>query len=129
MIEDLIKRIQDLGSDADTLRDAAHEACHALDTNVPDGCWDRETVHKHVLETFPSPVEQVSEEVFARAVEWHVCDLMKEEYSPGKWATIAFIETLKNGGISTPIDFWKSAIQRVHSGDKSLAMATRIINL
>lgn len=120
MTKQLVKKIQDLGSDAVTIRDAAHEACHALDTDTPQGHWDRETIHKYMLEKFPNAADQVAAEAFARAVEWHVCQRLGEKYDLKHWAFITYMETLKRGGVRTPINFWEAAIIRTYNSTKSL---------
>ena len=37
----VIKAVRRYGSDVDDLRDAAHEAAHGLQVNLPEGRWDR----------------------------------------------------------------------------------------
>lgn len=127
--QSLVKRVQHLGSDARDVRDAAHEACHALNACVADGQWDRETIHQHVLEECPSASEQVGAEIFARAVEWRVCDFFSVEYDLQHWAGIAFMETLKNMNLNTPIDFWPSAIDTLYDHIRTITMADRILSL
>lgn len=77
-VADVLRAVRDRGSDVEDLRDAAHEACHALEFFVPDGEWDRESIdaycqaaiqkHKARARAFA-----LRSEIFARAVEQVVC--------------------------------------------------------
>lgn len=67
----LIEAIRARGSDARDLRDAAHEAHHALSAKVR-GPWDRENIHKFVIRLRRS--DEILDEMVARAVETIVCE-------------------------------------------------------
>lgn len=96
----LIAAIQARGSDATDLRDAAHEAHHALDAKVR-GKWDRESIHR-AISRLP-PYQQLRAEISARAVEQIVCrDLGVDCDTVEKWAFIAEMEMLKNSRLALP---------------------------
>lgn len=81
--------VRSMGSDTNNVRDAAHEASHALEF----GClrWDRRSVdvaafaprHRSLL---------VSSEIEARAVERIVCEELGLSYEPLVWADICLLE-------------------------------------
>lgn len=76
--QDIIRAIRDRGSDADTLRDAAHEACHALEFSVPEGEWDRDSIDNYAQSAIQKKgrearVFALRSEILARAVEQLVC--------------------------------------------------------
>lgn len=83
-----------MGSDADTVRDAAHESSHALEFGLVS--WDRRSIdvaafapkHRRIL---------VSSEVDARAVERIVCEELGLPYEPMKWANVCLLEQAKLG--------------------------------
>ena len=125
----LITIVQQFGSDAQDVRDAAHEACHAIDCYVPEGDWDRETIHQHVLDKYLSAGEWVAAEVFARAVEWRVCEKLSIPYDLDNWAMISFMETFKNMNLMTPADFWAPAIETVYKRSKSVRLAEEVLHL
>lgn len=76
--QDIIRAVRDRGSDVEDLRDAAHEACHALEFSVPDGEWDRESIDSYcqagILKNRRNARSfALRSEIFARAVEQVVC--------------------------------------------------------
>lgn len=87
-----------------SLRDAAHEAHHALDAKVKRGRWDRETIHRAVMKMGKS--RAVASEIMARAVEQIVCaDLGVDCGTIENWAFISCIEAMK-AGVSMPSSEW-----------------------
>jgi hypothetical protein len=105
----LVSKIRLLGSDARDLRDAAHEAHHALDAGVPHGKWDRETIHRR-LTRGRNPGDLLAAELGARAVEQIVCTRLRVECGEiEKWAAVAWMEALKNSGIQLPEPDWIAA--------------------
>lgn len=83
-----------MGSAADTVRDAAHEASHALEF----GCvrWDRRSVDEAAF----APRNRsllVTSEIDARAVERIVCEELGLTYEPLRWAEICLLEQAKLG--------------------------------
>lgn len=92
--EAVIAAVQARGSDPRNLRDAAHEACHAIGLNLD--CWDRESVHAAIMRLRPS--DRFASEVTARAVEQVVCANFGVAIDGiGRWALITCMESVKNG--------------------------------
>lgn len=107
----IVAAIRSRGSDARDLRDAAHEAHHALRCNLR-GPWERERIHARLMAiTEGSAMLLLQEEIDARAVEWVVCRDFGQEYDADHWAMIAAMESIK-GGMAAPVDFWISSIAR-----------------
>lgn len=93
---DIIAAVRALGSDAGDLRDAAHEAHHALDARVPRGRWDRQTIDRAVFRM--GAKRAAFSEVMARAVEQLVCaDLGVPCDSVEDYAAIAVLEAAGAG--------------------------------
>jgi hypothetical protein len=95
--------IQALGSNATSPRDAAHEACHAMQWGVKKK-WTRDNIHAK------KPRERargVRCEILARAVEQLVCaDLGIDCGTVERWALVCWMEMIKNEGISLPTGDW-----------------------
>ncbi len=134
--EQIIAAIRKRGSDATTLRDAAHEAQHALEC----GCtkpWTRDNVHRAVLRHASKLAgarrnfsEQVALEVRARATEMLVVQAYGEPYNLDEWAATMWWETLKNAQISLPADPWaRDAIARAAKTKSILAWRDKVIQL
>lgn len=108
---DLTLAIQAKGSDATSLRDAAHEAHHALYAGLKPK-WTRDRIHAaimkkaRVLGRRMLNTQLVVMELDARAVEWIVCERFGVEYEPEKWADITWWETIKNMRIELPEEPW-----------------------
>lgn len=72
-VQRIITRVRERGSDARDLRDAAHEACHALDAGARS--WEREDIHAALDAKAKRRRSYLWEaECLARAVEEVVCD-------------------------------------------------------
>jgi len=126
--EAVIAAIRACGSDPRDLRDAVHEACHALDFDVPEGEWDRETIHSAVLEA--ERVDIVIAEMKARAVERVVCERLGQPLEdPDHWLMIAAMEMMKGVQISVSLDAWKAGIEGRLKSRETLAMADQVIGL
>lgn len=101
--ESLIRAIRSKGNDATNLRDAVHEAHHALSAKVV-GPWDRENIHRHVMRMGRG--HAAFDEITARAVEQMVChDFGIDCGSVEKWAHIACMEAIKSN-IAYPSLTW-----------------------
>jgi len=98
----ILRLVRKHGSDADDVRDAAHEASHALQLGIPKGSWDRETIHAAVMKL--SPAERGVTEVLARAVEAEICALCQTPYNQDYFLMLAVIEALKSG-VRLPNEF------------------------
>ena len=95
----IIDAVRKRGSDPRNLRDAAHEAHHALDAKVK-GKWDRENIHRYVRRMGNG--RAVQSEIMARAVEQIVC--ARCGVDPGgdieHWAFLAAMESIKNDRVN-----------------------------
>jgi hypothetical protein len=76
------------------LRDAAHEAYHAMGVEAED--WHREAVHREMLQAYPG-VMLWSEELRARAVEQLVCAALDDGrmHELEGYVTTSMLEALK----------------------------------
>jgi hypothetical protein len=117
-----------MGSDTDNVRDAAHEASHAIEF----GCarWDR-GIDKAAF----APTNRrllVSSEVDARAVERIVCEELGVPYVPHYWANICLLEQAGLGFYRafppTP-EALVSAIEQRMERDDVLGRAAVILSL
>lgn len=92
--ETLIAVIRAHGNDATNLRDAAHEAHHAIEAGVPAGKWDRETIHRYVMKMRQG--DAARSEIRSRAVEQIVCRRFGVDCGTVEhWAFIACMEAMK----------------------------------
>lgn len=82
------------------MRDAAHEASHALDFGIED--WSREEIHACIDERLRTV--QLQTEVTARATEMLVCHALKLAYDVEKWAFVSFMEAIKRSRLELPRD-------------------------
>lgn len=123
----LVAAVRAKGSDASDVRDAAHEACHALSWGVKKK-WTRNNIHAKKPRVRS---EGVADEILARAVEQIVCaDLGVECGSIEKWAMVCWMEMLKNERISLPTDGWLvESITSAIKSKRARAMADRILSL
>jgi hypothetical protein len=109
-ISAIVQYVQGRGSDASDLRDAAHEAYHAIYAHAKR--WDRESIHKALCKRIRKNwgrgeyyrSELIRQELRARAVEWIVCETLGVEYDLDKWADSVFWEAAKNMKILLPHD-------------------------
>jgi hypothetical protein len=121
----IIAAVWDLGSDASDLRDAAHEAHHALRCKLTQP-WTREAVHEALVGLCRGDgVLLLGEELDARAVEWTVCEAVGVSYDLEHWAFIAAMESLRVG-VAHPLDMWKRGIVIRH-GTKAIERAARAV--
>ena len=75
------------------VRDAAHEAFHALTVGARN--WDREKVHAKLLRKF-NRAELWVHEMQARAVEQLVCEALSEPTkSLDEWVGVSILEAIK----------------------------------
>lgn len=124
---DLIRVIQARGSDATDLRDAAHEAAHALKWNVKKR-WTRDNIHAKK----PRGINHgVADELEARAVEQIVCKRLNVRCgSIAKWAEVCWEEMYMNERIALPSSRWVAARVRDRITDpEALALADRVLAL
>lgn len=125
--EDLLNLLRERGICSDSLRDAVHEASHAVECGCPDDKWgDRKAIHAAVCRRHPRPSDQVREEVEARATEWEACERYGIDYDVENWAFIASMEAIKCG-VSTPYDAWVEGIQRVRENGTGAVRLDRLL--
>lgn len=124
---ELVAIVRARGSDAEDPRDAAHEACHALEWGVTKK-WTRNNIHakKPRARAFG-----VSSEILARAVEQLVCrDLGVDCGSIEKWAAVCWMEMLKNEGIVLPTGDWlPDAVKQAMRHDRARRYADAVLAL
>lgn len=125
--DSLVAAVQAKGSDARDPRDAAHEACHALEWGVTKP-WTRNNVHAKKPRRRG---DGVASEILARAVEQLVSARVGYDCgSVEKWAMTCWMEMLKNEGIALPTDGWLvESIEFAMKSEKAKEMADQIIAL
>ena len=96
----ILAAVRARGSDARDLRDATHEAAHALDARARR--WDRESIHRALLRRYRrDPAGWMRSEVVVRAVEQIVCETCGVDPGPVElWAGTAILESIRNGLIT-----------------------------
>jgi hypothetical protein len=122
----LVTAVRALGSDAEDARDAAHEACHALEWGVTKR-WTRDNIHARRPRTAS---EKTGSEILARAVEAIVCKRLGIKYPVKKWAFMCWMEMLKNERISLPAGPWlENAIRNAMTTKRTARFADRVLGL
>lgn len=127
--ERIIAAVRARGSDATDLRDAAHEAHHALTAGLRKK-WDRESIDRAICRKFQRPGAAASEEILARAVEQLVCaDLGVDCGTIDHWAFICCMEAAKFGQPFMRPTEAKEAIERRMKSKEARAAADKVIAL
>lgn len=98
-----------MGNDARDIRDAAHEAHHALDVGMNGKPWTRDNIHEALQASAEKRgraalASMLSFELDARAVEKLVCVAIGLEYDDEHWQHIMWMETLSNMRVCLPHD-------------------------
>lgn len=124
-----VEAIRRRGSDAGDVRDAAHEACHAVDLKIIEGTWDRVTIHEALELRYRETVDQVICEAQARAVEMLICDHFEEPYDLHNWAFISFMETSQRQNTQVPVGFYESSIRLHAKLPKTLKLVEAVLAL
>lgn len=107
----IIDAVRSRGSNATDLRDAAHEACHAIEYGVR-GSWNREAIHAAILRTAKRSSILggnvfATAEIHARAVEQLVGRKLGVDVGTVEsWAGLATLEALTNSGFRFPSVPW-----------------------
>lgn len=91
--DEIVAWVRSKGSDTDNLRDAAHEASHALE--VRPRRWDRESIHRKLVRKGKTFL--VRTELEARAVERVVCGALGVKHDWEGFEFLAFVEASKSG--------------------------------
>lgn len=137
----LVDAVRRYGNDPRDLRDAAHEACHALELDVPRGDWDRETIHEAIMLTHNRRSSSVTRsfqlariigfEVTARAVERIVCDGFNVDIGDASgWMHIAYMEAMQGAGIRLPsVDWLLEQVEKAAKTDRVKKLVDRIVGL
>lgn len=126
----LLVAIRRLGSDAQDLRDAAHEACHALQWNLRKK-WTRTNVER------ANPYRRrsqfsfgLADEITARAVEQIVCVKLGEKCSTLEASVLSMcMETASIDRIQIPYDPMVKAVRERMKDPAVLKLADRVIAL
>jgi hypothetical protein len=111
------------GSDATNVRDAAHEASHALELDCES--WDRATIDDAARALRPG--ESAASEVLARAVEQLVCEALGIQHNWDEFMLIACLEAAKVGRPFPGPGWMTKAVAQVKSSQKAKDMAARIL--
>jgi hypothetical protein len=115
------------GSDARDARDAAHEACHALEANA--SLWARESIHQALCRMYTVPADLVMAEVRARAVEAEICRRLGISYDPRRWLQAAEEETMLSQIGAMPLSEWVKAVALMSTRSEIHRMVNRILFL
>ncbi len=125
---EIIAAVNAQGSNATDLRDAAHEACHALQLGLFRD-WSRLAIHKRLRGL--RSAKRMSIEIVARAVEQIVCQRMGEKtWSIEETAVITLLEAAKDGDAPEfSLAELVLAIQETMQKHTALELAERVIAL
>lgn len=125
----VIAAVRRRGSTAADLRDAAHEACHALESDLR-GKWTRERIHAKLTRGAFSGMFLVESEIKARAVEQIVCKRLGVEIeAPEEWARVALLEMATTFGNAPPLDLFLATVAKRMASPTVIALADRVIAL
>lgn len=126
--ERITANIRAKGCDAISVRDAVHEACHAIQWGLK-GKWTRDAItKKNPYKRQPS--WGVRDEITARAVEALVMQTLGLAYDQDHWVLMMIMETLKFDRIALPsFDWAKEAIVARMEVPEIKAMADKIIEM
>lgn len=129
LAEVLTAAVRAKGSDARSVRDAVHEACHAVQWGIK-GRWSRTNIDRaNPNKGRRKAAFGVRDEITARAVEALVMRKLDLEYDQDKWVLMMVMETLKLDGIALPgFDWVKEAITARMGTREAEALATNLIN-
>lgn len=111
------------GSDTREVRDAAHEASHAVELRVND--WHRESIHAAVMEL--PPVERARTEVEARAVEQLVCEALGVHHEWDGFLALCAIEATRSGVVFPNLETLKRMVATVKRAPQVVRRAEWIL--
>ena len=123
--ESFLEAVRRRGSDARDVRDAAHEACHAIRWNVKKP-WTRDNIHAKC----PRRVsDKLGEEITARAVEQLVCERLSAPCDTlEKRAFTCAMEQMKMERINVPgLDWLIEAIRMRTKSQGAAKTADQVI--
>lgn len=103
---DLLAVVRARGSNPRGLRDATHEACHALDVRL-EPPWTRDRIHRAIEDICDNEPETRCErlvgfELKARAVEHVICMSNGVPHDLTAWSNTMWMETASSLGIFIP---------------------------
>jgi hypothetical protein len=125
--ERITANIRAMGSDAVNVRDAVHEACHAMMWGLQRK-WTRDNITKKNPYR-RRPALGVRDEITARAVEALVVRSLGLEYDQDKWLLMMVMETLKFDRIALPSHEWvKEAVTARMGTREADVLATNLID-
>jgi len=123
----LVAAVKKRGGEPRDPRDAAHEACHALDAKLT-AKWTRDNIHEALEEYCEGDRgAMVYREIRARAVEMLVCQQLGIEYDLESWAHTCFMESMQVGHILLPSFEWLVARIKAASGMVTTRMMVKRI--
>lgn len=126
--EALIAAVRAKGSDARDLRDAAHEAHHALTAGAKR--WTRSSIDRAIKRKVKRIGDRVNEEILARAVEQIVCtELGVKCESVEVCANTACLEAAYYGDPFLSCEQAVIAIRNRMESDEARAAADRVLAL
>lgn len=126
--EALLLAIRARGVESSDLRDAAHEACHALQWGLTKK-WTRTNVER------ANPNKRrislgLADEITARAVEQIVCKRLGAECQTVESCVMTMcMETVKFDRVSLPYDDMVKAVRRRITSPAAIIMADRVLAL
>lgn len=129
---DIIAAIQARGSDAMDLRDAAHEAHHALVLGVPVGKWDRKTIDCYAQRAIRKNGRGfgLADETMARAVEQLVCaDFGVDCGTVERCALVASMEAIKFDRVSYDLGMFVRTVKAHMVSPEARQSANAVIGL
>lgn len=103
----VVRWVRRCGSDTNNVRDAAHEASHALEYRVRR--WGREAIHSKVIRSRPG--DRARTEVEARAVERLVCAAVNVTHDWSHFNLLCAIEATRSGISFPSLDVLETLIQ------------------
>lgn len=125
----LLAAVRKRGGEPRDPRDAAHEACHALDAKLK-GPWTRDNIHEALTKFCGDRGVMLYHEIRARAVEMVVCQQLDIPYDVEQWASTCYLEQVSVARIAPPSFEWLlEQIKRQSTMAKTTLMAKRILGL
>lgn len=127
--ESFLNAVSRRGCIARDVRDAAHEAAHALDVGLRVR-WTRDRVHDALVRKFTQDWRYIRSEVEARAIEQIVCTRLAVVTKPVEyWADRAVMESGHFGEKMLPYDKLVKAINMAIAAPDVIAKAERVLAL
>jgi hypothetical protein len=123
---DFIAAVRSMGCVPRDLRDAAHEAHHAIVGKAKR--WTRDGIHNALCKKL-GPAERIADEIMARAVEQLVTEEITGEACGDieHWAMWMCMEAIKDGIRGVEPDFAERAIRSAIDSEAGQAAAKRVI--